>query len=44
MIIAEGRPNNFETNSLVNIPLNNLYFGIAALFGILITLICMAIM
>nr|CAD2201071.1 unnamed protein product [Meloidogyne enterolobii] len=42
-IIAEGRPNNFETNSLVNIPLNNLYFGIAALFGILITLICMAI-
>nr|CAD2141519.1 unnamed protein product [Meloidogyne enterolobii] len=43
MIIAEGRPNNFETNSFVNLPLNNLYFGIAALFGILITLICMAI-
>uniref|UniRef100_A0A915M832 Uncharacterized protein n=1 Tax=Meloidogyne javanica TaxID=6303 RepID=A0A915M832_MELJA len=44
MIIAEGRPNNFETNSFVNLPLNNLYLGIAALFGILITLICMAIM
>uniref|UniRef100_A0A915NS67 Uncharacterized protein n=1 Tax=Meloidogyne floridensis TaxID=298350 RepID=A0A915NS67_9BILA len=44
MIISEGRSSNFETNSFVNLPLNNLYFGIAALFGILITLICMAIM
>uniref|UniRef100_A0A1I8B8W4 Recep_L_domain domain-containing protein n=1 Tax=Meloidogyne hapla TaxID=6305 RepID=A0A1I8B8W4_MELHA len=42
--ISDCGPNNSEINSFENLKFKSLYCGIAALFGILITLICIAIM